>query len=232
MKCSAKIHTRQITHWLFLYLLIMSLQGCVSLAKETFSEPDHDGFEEKGRSILQFKEIGFVLHGAYHDHCTGRLAFVGILLPVIPMPCLEPQYIPQHFEIGLIILPQEKEFSIDLRQVKTNINGEIHSPTKITIAGSPSSQITTYHRRNPVPFCEGHENRKTYNKFEFETQLVDPLPIPNGACVWLTFSSLPTQLQDPFIIKINGLTKKNSPYPIPPFSATPKTQWYFSIMRN
>ena len=112
-----KVRTRY--HIFFFGLLCclttLNLEGCVFWGEKTWSDLNPTGFKQKENGVLHLQEVGLDIYAGNRDGCSAPVGFMGILVPIIPVPCFLKENVSELW-ILIQILPEISDFSFDPRQ--------------------------------------------------------------------------------------------------------------------
>lgn len=216
---------------LFCCLFALNLEGCVFWGEKTWSDLNPTGFNQNENGVLHLQELGVDIYAGNRDTCSAPIGFIGILIPIIPVPCFLKDT-DWEFRIAIKILPEVSDFSFDPRKVKITVRGKKYSPNKFTITGIPRRRTISDKPRKLPPLCQYHEKIQQHDRLAYDKIYSEHMSIPNGLCISLTFPTVPPKPQEEFFITLNGLTKKGKPFFIPPIYFVTQSEWYFSLLRN
>lgn len=195
---------------ILLFLIVMT--GC-SAVRTVYSEPHIDteniGISKDGMFVLP----GINLQVESHNS-DASYAVLWYVVPLLPLPGRTSDHVTPGFWVTLMLDPEGEVFSLDLRLITLELNGEKYIPSSVR---GPVGSYGGWRRRCDDP--------STSSPRSVETFFVKPLPVTEWSCFLVKFDSPAPSPEQSFIINVNGIFRDGKPFIVPPLHFQTNIGW-------
>lgn len=174
---------------------------------EPFLDVGETGKTKEGTFTFPGINLMVVPHNS--DIAYGLFWYV---VPLFPTPGRTTDHSSQKFWITLVLDPEGEEFSLDLRRITLDLNGEKYVPTSFK---GPVGGAWRY----------GCNELSSLSPKSVNTYYERPQPVTDWSCISVKFDTSAPSPEQAFILNIDGVFRGGKPFPVPPLRFQKNLGW-------